>query len=248
MRRKIKSVCSTSALQFAAALFCVALITCCEREPQIENAKFASLIVDPKQVDVRFFWRGDDAQPFKSLGNLKNRLASKNRRLRFAMNGGMFEANNQPKGLFVENGATLVALDAKSGDGNFYLKPNGVFYITKDNRAFVVPTEDFKDNGDIGFATQSGPMLLINNEINRIFDENSANLNVRNGVCAFSDGRIAFAISRGETNFYDFAGYFKSLGCRDALYLDGFVSRAYLPEQNIEQLDGDFAVIVAVVE
>jgi len=31
------------------------------------------------------------------------------------------------------------------------------------------------------------------------------------------------------------------------LYLDGFVSRTYLPSQNWEQLDGGFGVIIGVV-
>lgn len=233
--------------KFILAFLLVALLAACK--PAIsQSEKFASLTVDPKNANVEFFWRGDDSQPFKNLQNVKSFVEAKNKKLRFATNGGMFEINNQPKGLFVEHGETIVALDTKSGDGNFYLKPNGVFYITNDNRAFVVPTEDFKNDGNIKFATQSGPMLIVENEINPIFDKNSTNLNIRNGVCALADGKIAFAISRAETNFYDFANYFKILNCRNALYLDGFVSRMYLPEQNLEQLDGDFAVIIAVTE
>jgi uncharacterized protein YigE (DUF2233 family) len=38
------------------------------------------------------------------------------------------------------------------------------------------------------------------------------------------------------------------MGCRNALYLDGFVSRCYLPEKNLTQLDGDFGVMIGVVE
>jgi uncharacterized protein YigE (DUF2233 family) len=57
-----------------------------------------------------------------------------------------------------------------------------------------------------------------------------------------------FAISRKEVSFYDFALYFKNSGCRNALYLDGFVSRMYLPEKNIEHLDGEFGVIIGVTE
>lgn len=53
-------------------------------------------------------------------------------------------------------------------------------------------------------------------------------------------------MSKTEVNFYDFANYFKKLGCKNALYLDGFVSRTYLPEQNFKQMDGDFGVIIGV--
>jgi uncharacterized protein YigE (DUF2233 family) len=58
--------------------------------------------------------------------------------------------------------------------------------------------------------------------------------------------KLVFAMSKSPINFYDFAGYFKSLGCRDALYLDGFVSRTYLPEKNWLQTDGDFGVLIGV--
>ncbi len=227
-----------------AIIFFVSFIASCK--PAIsEKEKFADFVVDPKSANVEMFWRNDDGETLKIFQNLKKIKKSKNRRLRFAMNGGMYEKNNLPKGLFVQNNRTITTLDTKTGDGNFYLKPNGVFYLTDDNRAFVVPTESFADDGKVKFATQSGPMLIINHEINRIFDKNSVNLNIRNAVCVLPDGNIVFAISKSETNFYDLADHFKSLNCRDALYLDGFVSRMYLPEQ---QLDGDFAVIIGVIE
>lgn len=40
----------------------------------------------------------------------------------------------------------------------------------------------------------------------------------------------------------------KKKGCKNALYLDGFVSRTYLPEKNWSQLDGNFGVIIGVTE
>jgi uncharacterized protein YigE (DUF2233 family) len=62
------------------------------------------------------------------------------------------------------------------------------------------------------------------------------------------NGNILFAISKQEINFYDFANYFKQMGCNNALYLDGFVSRMYLPSKNIEQMDGKFGVMIGVVK
>jgi uncharacterized protein YigE (DUF2233 family) len=55
-------------------------------------------------------------------------------------------------------------------------------------------------------------------------------------------------MSKKAINFYDFAKHFQELGCRNALYLDGFVSRAYLPEQNWIQTTGDLGVIIGVTE
>jgi len=164
------------------------------------------------------------------------------------MNGGMYQEDQKPLGLFIQNGKTITPLNTREAKGNFYLKPNGVFYISNDNRAALVTTENFRDEGGIKFATQSGPMLLVAGEINSQFQPNSENLNIRNGVCVLEDNRIIFAISRKMVNFYDFALYFKNLGCLNALYLDGFVSRMYLPEKKLEQLGGDFGVILGITE
>jgi uncharacterized protein YigE (DUF2233 family) len=78
------------------------------------------------------------------------------------------------------------------------------------------------------------------------FREGSTNLNVRNGVGLLPGNKILFAMSRKEINFFDFARFFAQMGCRNALYLDGFVSRTYAPSENWIQIDGDFGVIIGV--
>lgn len=162
------------------------------------------------------------------------------------MNAGMFNSEPAPQGLYIENNKTLKALDKAKGSGNFYLKPNGVFYLTKENKPVIVKTEDFIDKGNIKYATQSGPMLLIDGKMHPAFKEGSSNLNIRNGVGILPDNSLVFALSKGEINFYDFAKFFQKLGCKNALYLDGFVSKAYLPAQNWMSLDGNFGVMIAV--
>lgn len=164
------------------------------------------------------------------------------------MNAGMYEQYNSPKGLYIENYKTLSPIDTTTGIGNFYLKPNGIFYLLKNNTAMICTTSNFNNNENIKFATQSGPMLVINGEIHRSFIKNSSNLNIRNGVGILPDKRIVFAMSKKEINFYDFAKYFKTLGCKNALYLDGLVSRTFLPEKKWIQTDGNFAVMIAVTD
>lgn len=164
------------------------------------------------------------------------------------MNGGMFEKNNFPKGLYIENLKILNKIDTLSGEGNFYLNPNGVFYLTKNTEAELTETKKFKYNSNIKYATQSGPMLLINDEINPIFKKDSKNLNIRNGVGVLENGNVVFVMSKNEVDFYNFASIFKQLGCKKALYLDGFVSRAYYPEGNWIQKDGDFGVMIGITE
>jgi uncharacterized protein YigE (DUF2233 family) len=43
---------------------------------------------------------------------------------------------------------------------------------------------------------------------------------------------MAFAMSKEEITFYDFANYFLNRGCENNLYFDGAISKIYLPEQN----------------
>lgn len=109
-------------------------------------------------------------------------------------------------------------------------------------------TSDFQDNINIKFATQSGPMLVVNGLIHTAFRDGSTNLHIRNGVGILPDNKVIFAMSKKEINFYDFAKYFQSLGCKNALYLDGFVSRTYLPEKEWTQTDGDFGVMIGVTK
>ena len=89
-------------------------------------------------------------------------------------------------------------------------------------------------------------MLLVDGEIHPAFHKSSANLNIRNGVGVLPNNKVVFAMSKEPISFYEFANYFKSLGCRNALYLDGLVSRTYLPEKNWVQTDGDFGVIIGI--
>ena len=77
-------------------------------------------------------------------------------------------------------------------------------------------------------ATQSGPMLVVDGEINRAFDARSDSLKWRSGVCAATPSRVVFAVSEAPVSFHAFARLFRDvLGCRDALYLDGTLSRLW---------------------
>jgi len=206
----------------------------------------AGMIVDPATDSLRLFWKASNGHRYGSLGRLREALDGAGQRLLFAMNGGMYMPDGRPQGLYIEAGRTLAPLDTSSGSGNFYLRPNGIFYVSRNGVARVLQTAAFRLSDSLRFATQSGPMLLIDGRIHPAFKEGSANLNFRNGVGVLSDGRVLFAISKKPVNFYDFANWFKAQGCRNALYLDGLVSRAYIPSAGWNQLDGDFGVIIGV--
>jgi uncharacterized protein YigE (DUF2233 family) len=212
------------------------------------DEQFVVYIVNPKEQNVSLYYKNEKGVNFGSLKNIKTFLDKKNKSLLFAMNGGMYKKDKSPQGLFIEKSIQKTPIDTTSAIGNFYLKPNGIFYLTTANDAYICKTEDFKTNKNIKYATQSGPMLVVDGLIHKAFNKNSTNLNIRNGVGVLPNNQLLFVMSKKEINFYEFADYFKNKGCKNALYLDGFVSRAYSPKEKWLQTDGDFGVIIAVTE
>jgi len=215
---------------------------------KIEDERFVTYIVNPQKLNLGFYWKNENGEIFKNASNLKLWLKKQNRELIFAVNGGMYKKDNSPQGLYIENKIQLNKIDFGNSTGNFYLKPNGVFYLTTDKKAGICKSENFLSDKKTQYATQSGPMLVINGKIHSAFKENSTNLNIRNGVGILPNNDVIFAMSKKEINLYDFAAFFKNQGCKNALYLDGFVSRTYLPEKNWVQTDGDFGVIIGVTK
>jgi uncharacterized protein YigE (DUF2233 family) len=207
---------------------------------------YISYRVNPQRQAVRLYWHDEKGSTFRSIQRLQTWLEAKQQRLLFATNGGMYKPGNTPLGLYVEQGVPLTPLDTASGIGNFYLKPNGVFYLTAAGRAGISPTSSFRMQPHIQYATQSGPLLVLHGQIHPAFRTGSTNRHVRNGVGLLPDGTVLFAMSKEKVSLYDFAAYFRQQGCQMALYLDGFVSRTYLPEKNWRQTDGDFGVIIGV--
>ncbi|MDW9379937.1 phosphodiester glycosidase family protein [Chryseobacterium sp. JV558] len=218
---------------------------CCKEKAKDDN-RFITYQVNPEKQNIQMYWKNDNGELLKSLDRLNQNVQFKNEKLIFAMNGGMFEPDNAPKGLYIEDFKILKSTDTLQGNGNFYLQPNGVFYLTQNNQAGIVETKKFRYNKAIRYATQSGPMLITNGKINPIFEENSKNLNIRNGVGILENGDLIFVMSKKEVNFYTLAEFFKNSGCKEALYLDGYVSRTYLPEKNWIQKDGNFGVMIGV--
>lgn len=213
------------------------------------NQKFDIVKIDLRKTPIQFFWKNKDGKLIRSLKNLKKVIEQDGKQLHFAMNAGMYQRDRNPQGLYIENGKIIKALDTlQTGYGNFYLQPNGVFFIDG-KKAGVVPSTVFskQKNTKPTWATQSGPMLVINDKIHPIFKKGSSHLNIRNGVGIISAHEIVFAISHTEVNLFDFAMLFKEkLNCKNALYLDGFVSRAYIPTLQRLDLDGDFGVMIGV--
>lgn len=242
-----------SLFKYRYSLFLLFAFTCsCNQQYAQEKYTddiILSYVCDPNQQDIKMYWRNDSGEVFGNIGTLISKLGDKNNHLILAMNGGMYLEDQSPQGLYIENSKTIKATNTiKSAYGNFYMQPNGIFYIHKNGTAGVCKTDDIQKVSNIQYATQSGPMLVHNGRINAHFNKNSSSTYIRNGLGILPDGKVLFAISSEKLNLYRFADFFKQNGCENALYLDGFVSRIYLPERNIRQTDGAFGVIIAVFE
>ncbi|OUS01454.1 hypothetical protein A9Q86_06635 [Flavobacteriales bacterium 33_180_T64] len=220
-----------------------------KRNQDISDSRFITHVVDLKKQTLKFYLQNNEGIRFRNHKALKEELNKRSQKLIFAMNGGMYLKDGSPQGLYIENGIVKAPIDTiKTAYGNFYLQPNGIFYITKKNKGVICKTIDFAQSPNISYATQSGPMLVINNTIHPVFSKGSKHLHIRNGVGILPNGNVLFAMSKELITLYDFAEFFKSNGCKNALYLDGFVSRTYLPKKKWEQLDGNFGVIIGETE
>lgn len=211
------------------------------------DERIAFFTADPKQHDIRLHWKDAQGQLLGDLGHLIAQEENAGRKLLCAMNGGMFDPQQAPVGLYVENGKELHAINTVTkGYGNFHLMPNGVFGIAGKDSAYVCTTPDQAKVRNVRYATQSGPMLLVNGTINSAFKEGSVNLNIRNGVGVKKDGTLIFAVSTEPVNFFDFARFFLHQGCINALYLDGAISRTYLPAAGLDQRSGMLGVLIGI--
>ena len=130
-----------------------------------EHSEYTVCEVDMRRQSVRLFWKKPDGHPYGYPSSLPPELGNHSGRLLFATNGGMYHEDNSPVGLYVEEGRELVPANTSAGPGNFHMRPNGVFYV-RGEVAGVLETRSFiKRRPRVDFATQSGPMLVIDGEI-----------------------------------------------------------------------------------
>lgn len=192
--------------------------------------RWTCLSVDPARQTLGLFLSGDTAVPLRTFPALERYLAKLGRRLVLAMNAGMFEADGSPVGWCVVQGKNVKGPNMKSGEGNFFLKPNGVFAL-QEGKALVRETSAAVGILDkASFITQSGPLLLTGGQLHPAFQENSTNRLIRNAVGVTVNGTVWFAISEEPVSFHETATLFRDeLHCPDALYLDGVVSRLHAP-------------------
>lgn len=204
-----------------------------------QHHRYVEVTLSLDQLKLSQHWLDPKTgESYASLNSFNQAISQNQGVLLFAINSGIYTKEYAPLGLYIENKQLLAPLNlvkSNEGQGNFALLPNGVFYLTDKNQAYVTDTDSFHrqfqgDYRGIENAVQSGPMLLINGEFNPHFLPKSNSLRIRSGVCAVDNGRkVTFVVSEDRVNFYTFASYFKEqVKCRDALYLDGTLARMYV--------------------
>ncbi|MEM7327277.1 MAG: phosphodiester glycosidase family protein [Pseudomonadota bacterium] len=202
------------------------------------------------QHDIRLFHSDAEGTPYFQFSTLERELDEQGETLIFAMNGGMYHDDRRPVGFYRDQFGDQANVNTNDGPGNFHLKPNGVFWLTPE-RAGVSESQAFLDAGlDPIYATQSGPMLVIDGGLHPGLNPDGTSHRRRNGVGVSADGRtVHFAISDAAVTFHEFATLFRDeIKVPNALFLDGQVSRIYAPEIDRNELGADLGPIVGVVD
>jgi uncharacterized protein YigE (DUF2233 family) len=196
-----------------------------------ESVPFTYCEIDPLSEDLRLWHMAPDGLVYGTFDRINEVLNKQGRTLGIAMNGGMYHEDRSPVGHYVESGVASVPLMTLPGPGNFGMLPNGVFCFGPEG-ATIRETIRFSQEGvKCSFATQSGPMLVIDGLLHHRFLPDGKSRYIRNGVGVRDDGIVVFAISDLPVNFHRFARLFRDrLNTPNALYIDGNVSRFYAPQ------------------
>ncbi len=211
------------------------------RDTEFDGLSFTICEVDPASDDLRLFLTDDRGGLYGSFSAI-DREASGTAKLAFAMNAGMYHPDRRPVGQYLENGSEVMRLVTNPGPGNFGLLPNGVFCIGDDTARTIETLAYEKEAPDCRYATQSGPMLVIDGKLHPRFLPDSTSRNIRNGVGTTENGdRAVFAISNEPVTFHEFGRFFRdALTLPQALYFDGNVSRLHAP--GLKRSDPGFAM------
>jgi uncharacterized protein YigE (DUF2233 family) len=143
--------------------------------------------------DLRLFHSGPDGV-LGSFAAVDETLGPAGQQLGFAMNAGMYHPDRSPVGLYVQEGTAQSTIVTSDGPGNFGLLPNGVFCVG-DTFAVIESRVFEKTNPTCRYASQSGPMLVIDGKLHPKFLAGSPSKFIRNGVGVSADGTKAVFVT-----------------------------------------------------
>ena len=219
------------------------------READQGTNRYALCEVDATAADLRLFLADDTGAVYGHFSAIDAALRARGETLVFAMNAGMYHEDRAPVGHYVEDGQEMMRVIPNAGPGNFGLLPNGVFCI-EPGRARVIETRRYlEERPACRYATQSGPMLVIDGTLHPRFLPDSTSRYIRNGVGTSQDGsQASFVISDVPVTFDTFGRFFRDhLGLDQALFLDGNISRLHAPDLGRSDFGRWMGPIVGVV-
>ena len=215
------------------------------------GAAYTVCKVDTTQDAIRLFLKHPETgKPLGSFDNVERLVRPQGETLSFAMNAGMYHQDRSPVGHYLEKGQEARGVVTSAGPGNFGLLPNGVFCTTEDGAQVYETTRYVAERPGCTYATQSGPMLVIDGALHPRFIKDSDSRYIRNGVGTSADGKIVyFVISEAPVNFHAFGTLFRDvLKVPQALYFDGNISRLYVPGLNRHDMGFPMGPIVGVTQ
>jgi uncharacterized protein YigE (DUF2233 family) len=231
----------------ALVLFNNAYAMECKRV-EIAGKHLSACSVEVGKDALQLLRTDDSGKPFKRFDRLADWLQTRGHSLVFAMNAGMYHSNFNPVGLFIADGKQMASLNTADGEGNFFLKPNGVFALSNGGARIMESSEYAALHETVLLATQSGPLLVRSGYIHPLFKVDSTSRLIRNGVGVTQAGIAVFVISDDLVNFYEFASLFRDyFHCPNALYLDGTVSSLYSSELKRNDDRMDLGPIIALI-
>jgi len=239
-----------SSLFFGVILATLSNAPCVEfSKAEVAGKPLTVCKVNVRKERLRLFLRDDSGKPINRFDRLIGILKTRGETLSFAMNAGMYHGDFSPVGVFIADGRELAPLNTAAGEGNFFLKPNGVFLVTESGARILETSEFPRLRERVLLATQSGPMLVHRGALHPAFRENSESRLYRNGVCAPTPDVAVFVNSEAPLNFHEFATFFRdTLQCSEALFLDGTINSLYSTELRRSDFRMDLGPIIGVVE
>ncbi len=213
-------------------LFCGAALASPCQTRVFEASNFVICAFDTGDMTMAIVDADPYGRPYRSFAAFA--AGHDTTKIRYAMNAGMFGTDGRPIGLYVEAGVVRHKANTRDGSGNFHMKPNGIFAQTPDGRLILDTTDAFLAAAPaVRWATQSGPMLVIDGALHPQISQDGPSHNIRNGVGLVDDHQAWFVISDEPVSFGRLARFFRDdLHCHSALYFDGDVSSLWLPAEH----------------
>lgn len=153
-----------------------------------DGERYTLVELDLAQDRLELRWTGDEGKPLGGVEGARAWAQAHGRTLEFVTNAGIYDRELRPLGLHIEDGQQRRRLNTvrlPGTVGNFSMQPNGVFYIDQAGHAGVLSTEAWQRQPPLArIASQSGPMLLVEGQVNASFDAASRSTKIRSGVCA----------------------------------------------------------------